>query len=98
MKETSVEERLISATREMGGECIKLLPWSTTGLPDRLSLLPDGIAWFIETKTDKGRLRPRQRWWRDRLQTLGLRYTVLRSPEEVNSWHELNKTKRGKRK
>ena len=86
--ELPVERRLKKGVEQLGGRCIKLIPWFTKGLPDRLALLPGGRVWFVETKAPKtdGTLRPGQRRWRDTLTGLGMNWCTLATREAVDRW------------
>jgi len=81
--EKSIEAACKRLVEAEGGEWIKLLPWVSTGLPDRLMLLPGGRVVFVEMKAPRGRLRPRQAWWMRRLTGLGFEYAIARTPAEL---------------
>lgn len=84
-REHSVEARLTSAVRELGGWAIKLAP-TAVGLPDRLVLLPGGRAYMIELKAPRGRLARAQRVVHRRLGDMGHPVVVLASAEQVDKW------------
>lgn len=52
--EKSVEWWVVQYSGELGGKALKLTGYN--GIPDRLVLLPDAIAFFVETKAKNGRL------------------------------------------
>lgn len=84
MKEIESEkhlERLLKSTVEntMSGLCLKLLSQHTTGLPDRLCLLPKGRAFFVEVKTTGKKPRKIQEFVHKKLRSLGFRVYVLDS-------------------
>lgn len=84
MKEIESEkqlERLLKSTVEntMQGLCLKLLSQHTTGLPDRLCLLPKEKAFFVEVKSKGKKPRKIQEFIHRKLRDLGFRVYVLDS-------------------
>lgn len=55
--------------RELGGECLKTTPCA--GFPDRMILLPGGLATFVEFKQLGKKPRKLQAFWISRLHELG---------------------------
>ena len=87
MLETAVENHLKHVVEaELGGRCIKLLPYVEKGLPDRMVLLPGGEVWFIETKQPSGRMRKTQERKLALFERLGFRTAKLWSKDEVDTW------------
>lgn len=79
MLEKELEAKLVKAIKARGGYCLKWTSPGTTGLPDRIILLPGGRVAFAELKRPKGsRVGPLQKWWKSTLQRLGFRvYTIF---------------------
>ena len=72
VRESSVESYLRDLIVQRDGLCIKLSPAAYVGIPDRLVLLPGGFVCFAEVKKPRGGvIAPLQKWWRDRLTSLG---------------------------
>jgi hypothetical protein len=86
--ELSVEQYLARCVKARGGWAIKLIPWAQAGLPDRMVLLPGGKMYFVELKSEKGRLRPAQHMVRRKLRLLGWSVHVLNSKSQVDEWFE----------
>ena len=86
MIEATVENYLRARVKARGGWCVKLLPWVETGLPDRMVLLPGARLYFVELKTEKGKLRPSQRRVRRKLGLLGWEVHVLDSKARIDEW------------
>lgn len=75
--EKLVERTLVKLMREAGGMCIKLQADYQGGIPDRLCLSSDGRAAFVETKTTGEKPRPLQRYYHEKLRSLGFQVEVV---------------------
>lgn len=82
--EKSIERHLRDEVRARGGKALKFSSMTETGYPDRLCLLPCGLAFFAELKS-KGR-RPTEIQERRIAELLGLgfRVYVIDSRQEVD--------------
>lgn len=67
--EAKIEAACRKALLEYGGALLKLQ--GTTGWPDRLAILPNGVHFFVEFKRPGGALSPIQRYVMGRLKALG---------------------------
>ena len=56
MEEKRVERLLVEVVKRFGGMCLKFVSPGTSGVPDRVVILPDGKIIFVELKTDVGKL------------------------------------------
>lgn len=83
--EKKVEKYLVIRIKSLGGLCIKLVAQHFTGLPDRLCLLPGGILFFVETKSEGDKPRPRQLFVHNQLRLLGFKVYVCDTRESVNN-------------
>lgn len=79
--EKDIEQTLIREAKKLGGLAIKV---GYDGLPDRLILLPQGRAFFVELKRADGRTSKLQEVWIARLHKLGFRVYVPKSKAEVH--------------
>ena len=86
MIELTVENYLKREARSRGGWAIKLIPWADAGLPDRLVVLPVRRIYFVELKSETGKLRPAQRMVRRKLGLMGWEVFVLKSKTEIDEW------------
>lgn len=86
--EKYIEQYLISRTRELGGIALKLAPFWFKGIPDRLLLIPHGIAIFVEVKQKSGRLSDRQKRVIGWLNEHGFSVEVVWDREDVNKLFE----------
>lgn len=88
MLERDIEAYLRDRVKAIGGVAYKFVSPTNRGVSDRVVVLPSGVVWFVELKTLKGRLTPLQVQFADKMKSLGQRYALLRSKEEVNEWLE----------
>jgi hypothetical protein len=56
----------------------------TAGVADMTYLSPKGAV-FLEFKTPKGKQSLSQKWWQERVESVGYRYVVIRSIEEFQN-------------
>lgn len=83
MKEQNLEQALVKAVEARGGRCWKLVSPGTTGVPDRMILMPDGHVGFVEIKAPGGRVRAIQKHRLRQLMHLGFKAYVLNDPARV---------------
>ena len=77
MRETSIERKLVTAVRKLGGIAPKFTSPGFAGMPDRLILLPGGRFGFVEVKAPGETPRPIQISRIRLLKRLGFRVFVL---------------------
>lgn len=82
MREKYIEQQLTKEVKIRGGLCEK---WNsgTSGWPDRIVLLPDGKAGFVEVKAPGEEPRALQAHRHKQLRALGYRIFVLDHPEQI---------------
>jgi len=86
MLESQLEAHFrLRVRRDLHGMSLKLAP-TTVGMPDRLVLLPGGGVFFVELKTETGRLSPAQVVLHERLAALGTHVSVLYGRAAVDLW------------
>lgn len=83
MREKYIENKLVESVKKMGGSCIKLVCSGVDGMPDRLTLLPNGKMAFIELKAPGKKPRPLQIKRMKQLQKLGFACFVVDSVEMI---------------
>lgn len=86
--EKRIEKKLRDACRKMGGIAIKLYSLSLTGLPDRMVLMPGGRIWFVELKSERGKLSAMQSFVHRFLRNLGFEVEVLNSGDALDNFLE----------
>lgn len=90
MRERDLEARCGKRVKRCGGQFVKLI--GTTGLPDRMILLPGGRIFFVEFKTPIGRLSKMQKWWLRQLHKLEFNVFVVRSEDHFIELLDLVRT------
>jgi hypothetical protein len=83
MLEKTIEQKLRTTTRSMGGLALKLVSLGMDGMPDRLVLLLGGHMAFAELKAPGKQLRPQQARRKRQLEALGFRGYVIDRPEQI---------------
>lgn len=78
-----MEAKLVDAVKAVGGVCWKFTSPGTSGVPDRIVLLPSGRIAFVEVKASGEKLRPLQRLRIRTLRRLGFKAFVLDSPDQI---------------
>lgn len=82
-RERDVEKKLIDGISDLGGRCLKWVAPGTSGVPDRIVLLPGGRVLFVEVKRDGGRPSKLQKYWHRKLKTLGMDARFVEGISEV---------------
>lgn len=83
MKESTLEALLTREVKAAGGLCIKLPAILYRGIPDRMVLLPGARIFFLELKTDTGRVSPAQVRFISFLQSLGFFSDIIRGKSQL---------------
>ena len=88
MRESVIEARLRDGVKARGGICWKFVSPGTTGVPDRLIILPGGKVFFIELKADTGRTSDIQKHRIDEMRNIGADVRVLTGLSQVKAFLE----------
>ena len=83
MLEKTIEHKLKSAVKNMGGIAFKFTAPGINGVPDRLVLLPYGKLAFIELKAPGKDMRPLQIRRKRQLEQLGFSVYCIDSAEQI---------------
>lgn len=86
MRERDIEDRLRDGIKKLGGLCYKFVSPGNRGVPDRIVLLPGGAVYFVELKTEVGRLSKIQHVQLKRMERLGVQIAVLYGLSEVDAF------------
>ena len=71
MKEAQLEEWLNRKVRGLGGLSRKFVSPGNPGVPDRIYIFPGGKVYFVELKTEIGRVSKKQEWQLKQLERMG---------------------------
>lgn len=77
MLEKEIERRMCEMIRKRGGLTYKFTSPGNVGVPDRLVITPTGVVWFVELKTEKGRLAKIQKQQIHELEKRGANVRVV---------------------
>lgn len=83
MLEKEIENKLTTEVKKRGGLCLKFVPLSLNGVPDRLVFLPHRKFSFIELKAPGKKLRPLQVKRKTQLEKLGFLVYKIDSKEMI---------------
>jgi len=84
MLEKDLERKLKKRVEELGGMCVKLNCAGTSGMPDRLILLPHGTVALVELKADRGVLSPLQEHIINQMCELDILADVVQGEERLD--------------
>lgn len=88
--EKEIEAKLKGMVENYGGFCLKWVCPGWTGVPDRIVLLPGGCIHFVELKRPEGgRLSAMQRWWHNKLRSLGFPCWVIKDERDLGLFKTL---------
>lgn len=88
MRERDVEARLVRGVRKLGGRCWKWVSPGRAGVPDRIVLLPHGVAAYVELKDDGGTVSKVQEITLREIASLGHNACVVRGADGVDAFLE----------
>jgi hypothetical protein len=88
MKESAIEAWMARAVRSRGGLCYKWVSPGTTGVPDRIVILPGGRTIYVELKTEVGRLSEIQKHIHTELRKRGADVRTLYGLDQVKAFVE----------
>ena len=86
MLERDVERYLIKRVKDVGGRAYKFTSPAHRGVADRIVCLPDGQTWFVEVKTEGGRLSELQKVFMSDMALLRQKYVCLWNKEQIDGW------------
>lgn len=89
MREKYIEKKLREAVKAAGGMVLKFVSPGFDGVPDRLVLMPEGKAFFAETKALGKTLRPLQQRRKEQLEQIGFRVYVIDDTGKIRSLKQM---------
>lgn len=84
VSEKAIERYLADCVKRLGGVCLKYGNPGMVGFPDRICLLPNGVALWVELKSKGEALKPVQVVRKDQMKRMGHQVYVCRSKKEVD--------------
>jgi hypothetical protein len=84
--EKQVEAHFVKSVRRIGGVAYKFTSPAHRGVADRVVCLPDGQTWFVELKTEGGRLSPLQKVFAAEMARMNQKYVCLWNKEQVDEF------------
>lgn len=86
MLEKQIEAYLVKRVKDVGGRAYKFTSPAHRGVADRVVCLPNGSTWFVEVKTEGGRLSELQKVFAADMQRMQQRYVCLWNKEQIDGW------------
>lgn len=83
LRERDIEKKLVSEVKKAGGLALKFVSPGLSGVPDRLVLMPGGMACFAELKAPGQKMRPLQVKRKEMLEGLGFHVYCIDSMEKI---------------
>lgn len=90
MLEKEIEKFLVKEIKKLGGLCYKWVSPGNAGVPDRIVLLPNRPAMFVELKTDSGKLSRLQEVQIKKLRNINDQVYILHGLDEVKEFIKWN--------
>ena len=88
MLEKDIESWLNKKVKELGGISFKFVSPNNPGVPDRIYIFPEGKVYFVELKTETGRMSGIQKWQRQRLQEMGCQFYSVKGMKQAREFIE----------
>lgn len=88
MLEKEIERRMREAVKKRGGLTYKFTSPNNPGMPDRIVITPAGDVWFIELKTESGKVSRIQKHRLAELEKNGMKVRVLHGWDETRDFVE----------
>lgn len=86
LREKEIETKLKKKIKRIGGLALKFISPGHAGVPDRIVLLPNGNAVFVELKAPGKPLRPLQLKRKKQLENLGFKVYIIDSLQGVSDF------------
>lgn len=86
MVEKEIEKILVAEVKKLGGRAYKWTSPGNDGVPDRIVVLPGERPYFVELKSEKGRLSALQKIQIDRLLDLKQQVFVVKGIDGLSQF------------
>ena len=84
--EKNIEAHLVKRVKALGGVAYKFTSPAHRGVADRVVCLPVGQSWFVELKTEGGKLSPLQKVFAADMARMNQKYVCLWNKEQVDEF------------
>ena len=88
MREREIEKILAAEVKKLGGRAYKWVSPGNDGVPDRIVILPGETPYFVELKSESGRLSALQAIQIDRLRSMGQAVFVARGLDGLSQFFQ----------
>lgn len=88
MLEKELERRMRNLVRMHGGISYKFTSPNNPGVPDSIVITPGGVVWFVELKTEFGRLSEIQKFQISELEKRNANVRVVKGWDETKKFIE----------
>lgn len=85
-QEAKIERYLIQQIKSLGGKSFKFSSPVRKGVPDRICIMPYGLIFFVECKTEKGVISTLQKITFDEFTELHHPVYIVKSKEDVDAF------------
>ena len=86
MLEKQVEAYFKKVVEQLGGKSYKFTSPAHRGVADRVACLPNGETWFVEIKTEGGKLSELQKLFASDMARLNQHYACLWNKDDIDEW------------
>ena len=86
MLEKRIERYLVDRVKLLGGRAYKFTSPAHRGVADRIVCLPNGQTWFVEVKTEGGRLSALQKVFMSDMALMRQKYVCLGNKKQIDGW------------
>ena len=86
MLEKVVEAYFKKVVEQLGGKSYKFTSPAHRGVADRVACLPNGETWFVEIKTEGGKLSELQKVFASDMAKLNQHYACLWNKDDIELW------------
>ena len=86
MLEKQIERYLVDRVKLLGGRAYKFTSPAHRGVADRIVCLPNGQTWFVEVKTEGGRLSALQKVFMSDMALMRQKYVCLWNKKQIDGW------------
>lgn len=93
MRENYIEAWIRKQIEELGGKFYKWTSPGNDGVPDRIAILPGGKIYFVELKTENGRLSEIQKWVQGILIGLGCNVRTIYGIDDAHAFVQMVRAK-----